>query len=404
MKRSTRVIVLLLTCVHCATARSAAAQAFSEARLQQACETLQRTPLATAELQTLLDVSRLATNSPALRSRSMAAYSISFLLRGNTNAFERAAQIHRQTFPGDPTLISVNRDAYLAVCADCEGTGLTTAVCPSCMGSGKCKSCAGSGHLKSSDGADTPCPSCKRSGTCPMCAGKKNIETPCPICKGTCRVIKLSEKVRANYLSLLTNMVAICQDDMDFSEQFNQAKNENDPAKRTLLLQALIQRFAHRADLKPARALLEKELKNSEAVAASRSKQREQEQAQREIEALRNLRDSKDTAPAIATLRAYLAGHPKSANQAEVQTLLDEMETQQARKQNLKKIAYGTGALVGLVLLVQLIKPLLLRKRRSGGTVKEIDKTRFSDPLTLTAKESKARVNNKDPEADDNPS
>lgn len=395
MKRFRRRIVLLIAVATCTLALNAASQSFSELRLQHACEALQSSPLATAELQTLLDASRLATNNPALRSRSMAAYSLSLLLRGNTNAFERAAQIQRETFPNDQALISVNRDAYLAVCDDCAGSGLTKALCPSCMGSGKCKTCAGSGLKASAEGADVPCPSCKRSGTCPMCAGKQKIETPCPICKGSCRVIKLSDQIRTNYLSLLTNMAAICQENIDFSEQFKQAKSENDPDKRILALQALIQRFAHRPDLAPAQALLEKDISEREKISAAQRKQQAQEQAQREIEVLRNLRDSKDTAYAIATLRAYKSGHPNSANQTEVQSLLDEMEARQTRRQTVRKVIYGTASLVGVALLFQLIKPLLFRKRRSAGTVKAIDRTQFSDPLTLTAVESKARVKTK---------
>ena len=326
----------------------------------------------------------------------MAAYSLSLLMRGNTNAFERAAQIQRETFPEDHALISVNRDAYLAVCDDCAGSGSTSKLCPSCMASGKCKACAGSGLIQAAEGGgNAACPSCKRSGVCPMCTGKQKIETLCPLCKGAGRIIRLSEKVRTNYISLLTNMVAICQENLDFSGLFVQAKNESDPATRIQLLQALLKRFAHRTDLAPVADLLEKEMKSRDAAAEVQRKQQEQEHEQQEFETLRNLRDSKDTAQALATLRAYLAAHPKSANRAEVQSLLDDLSARQSRKKTLWKIAYGTVALIGALLLIQLIKPLLFRKRRFVGTVKEIDKTQFSDPLSLTAIESKARVKTK---------
>jgi hypothetical protein len=263
------------------------------------------------------------------------------------------------------------------------------------MGLGKCPSCAGLGIKKLSDGADAPCPACKRSGICAMCEGKKRIETPCPTCKGFCRVFKLSDKVRANYLSLLTNIVAICQENKDFADQFTQAQIENNPALRLSKLHALIQRFAHRTDLTPAKDLLEKELKKREELASAQRLRREQEQSQREIESLRELKDSKDTAQSVLTLRAYLAGHPDSANRMEAQALLSELDVRQTRKQTMWRIAYGVLALIGVLLLIQFFKTFLLGFRRPKVSVRDLDKTQYSDPLTLTAKESKDRVKTK---------
>ena len=391
MNRISRWIAVLLVAAPCVTVWSAEAQALSEARLKQACVTLQRAPLDSAELQVLLDTSRLATNTPALRSRAMAAYSLTLLMLGNTNAFERAVQIQRETFPEDQALIDVGRDAYLALCGDCAGSGLTKALCPSCMGSGKCKACAGAGVRKSAEGKDVPCPACKRSGVCAMCAGKQKIETPCPTCKGTCRVFKLSEKIRGNYTALLTNMVARCQDNEDFAEQFKKAAGGTDAAARIQALQAVLQRFAHRTDLAPVNDLLEKEVKKRDERIAEQRKQQEQEQAQRELEALRNLGESKDPAQAIATLRTYLAGHPGSANRIELQTMLDALEAKQAHHATVKKITYGALALLGALLLIQLIRPLLFRRTTGVSTVRDIDRTQFSDPLTLTSAESRAR-------------
>jgi hypothetical protein len=47
-------------------------------------------------------------------------------------------------------------------------------------------------------------------------------------------------------------------------------------------------------------------------------------------------------------------------------------------------------------MLVQFIKSLLFGKRPTGiSTVRNIDKTVFSDPLTLTSAESRAREHSK---------
>ena len=55
------------------------------------------------------------------------------------------------------------------------------------------------------------------------------------------------------------------------------------------------------------------------------------ERAQREVEALRQLEQSANLAGAIATLRAYLAEHPSSPAQLELQLLLDRLADRQAR-------------------------------------------------------------------------
>lgn len=396
MTRINRVSRVLSAVSACVLTQTAAAQSYTEERLSQACVTLQRAPLAPAATQVLLDASRLATNTPPLRSRAMAAYSLTLLMRGNTNAFERAAQIHREAFPGGPELITVDRNAYLAVCGDCEGSGLKQALCPSCMGSGKCTACAGSRVKRTGDGQTAPCPVCKHTGSCAMCAGRQKIETACPSCKGFCRVFKLSDKVRSNYLALLTNMTAICQENAEFAQQFKQAQSERDSAARIQALQALAQRFAHRTDLAPANALLDKAVKERDGRLSEQRKQKEQEQAQRELETLRNLREAEDAAGGIVMLRTYLADHPAAAHKIELQALLNELTDKEARKQTLKKIAYGSLALLIAVMLVQFIKSLLFGKRPTGiSTVRNIDKTVFSDPLTLTSAESRAREHSK---------
>ena len=151
-----------------------------EARLQQACVSLLSAPQSVAELQVLLDVSRHATNSPDLRSRAMAAYALTWLMQGNTNAYDRAVQVIKATYPEAATLLTVGGRDCFATCADCTGAGVQTTACPSCLGSGKCKACGGSGKKDAA-----ACPACKGKGVCAMCAGKQKIEIPCPACKGS---------------------------------------------------------------------------------------------------------------------------------------------------------------------------------------------------------------------------
>jgi len=372
-----------------------AAQDPVEARLQQACLTLQQTPLSAPDLQTLAEVSRSATNSPALRSRAMAAYALALLLQGNTNAFARAVQIQKTVVPDQPPLISLTAEDYTAACADCLGKGEKSTPCPLCMGSGKCKACDGTGKKTAADGASSRCAACKGHGSCGMCGGQKNLIKACPTCKGAGRVIELKDTVRSAYTGLLTNMVALCQENVDFAEQFKKAGREGKADARIQLFQALTNRFSHRADLAPAQALLDEALGQREARLKELAEREAQERAQREVEALRQLDQATNIGGAIATLRAYLAAHPTSPAQLELQLLLDNLVDRQARQQLTRKIFIGCGVLLGVLLLILCLQPLLFRKSAAATGplpgMDKINKADFTDPLSLTSQDSRNR-------------
>ena len=398
MKRHNPVkwIVPCLALLAASAAPRASAQLFSEARLQQACEALLKTPLSAPDLQTLAEASRSATNAPLLRSRAMAAYSLALLLQGNTNAFARGAQIQQSAFPDLPPLITIGPDDYTAVCEECLGTGEKKAPCPSCMGSGKCKTCGGTGKKAAADGALARCPACKPQGVCGMCAGQKTMDRPCPACKGTKKTFRLSENVRSNYTALLTGMASICQENADFAEQFRKAARENNSDARLQLLQALTNRFARRADLAPAQSLLGEALTARDARLKAVAEREVQERAQREVEALRKLEQAENLGGAIATLRAYLAEHPASPAETELRDLLDGLVARQERKRLTRNIFVGCGLLLGLLLLVLCLQPLLFRQRVvSAGPLPGMDRIKkadFTDPLSLTAHDSRARA------------
>ena len=321
------------------------AQDAMEAKLQQACASLQRSPFDAAELQTLLDVSRHATNSPALRSRAMAAYSLTLLMQGNTNSFERALQILRSAYPETAPLIKVSRDNAFAACE--------------------------------------------------ACAGSQKIATACPTCKGTRLVFKPSGKIRENYNALLTNIVGICQENTRYTEQFSLASRETDTAKRIALLQNLLQEFPHRTDLVPALNLMEKAVNARDTQVALRLKQQAREQSDRELEALRKLRDSDDLNGAIATLAAYLKGQPNTPALMELQTLLDDLIATRNRKALTRNILCGVLWLFGVLFVFTCLRPFLFRKKPDHfgplPGMDKLDKTQFTDPLSLTSKESRQR-------------
>ena len=371
-----------------AASLTAAAQDAVEARLQQACVALQRSPFAAAELQTLLDVSRHATNSPALRSRAMAAYSLTLLMQGNTNSFDRAVQVLQSSYPETAPLITVSRSDGFAACDACAGSGGQLALCPTCMGSGKCKLCAGSGKRDSA-----VCPVCKGKGLCAMCAGKQKIEAACPTCKGSRFVFKPSEKIRENYNALLTGIVTLCQENARYAGLFLQASREADLAKRFALLKDLLQEFPQRTDLGPALDLMRETADASDVQEKRHLRQLAREQSEREVEALRKLRDADDLNCAIATLATYLKGHPDTPALMELQTLREDLKASRKRKTLTRKILYGVLSLFGVLFVFTCLRPFLFRKKPDHfgplPGMDKLDKTQFTDPLSLTSEESR---------------
>lgn len=372
--------------------RVSAAQAFSEQKLRQACVTLQQTPFAAEELQTLAETSRLATNSPALRSRAMAAYSLAFLMQGNTSAFERALSVIRTTSPDALPLIQVTREDCFAMCQNCVGSGNKTTLCPTCMGTGKCKSCLGLGTKDTA-----ACPACKGKSGCGMCSGKKRIKTPCPACNGSAFTFKPKESIRNNFTALLSDMIARCEDNARYAEQLQLATKETDHAKRIAILRPLLQDFSHRKDLGTALTMMEL------AVNAQRSEESwlrakdTREREEREKASLLRLRDvrSRDLNAAVAQILTYLKEHPDRASDLELKDLFDELVARRNRATRARKIITGALVLVGTLLLITVLKPLLFRKKPGRASpcpgMDKIDKSQFTDPLKLNAQESHAR-------------
>lgn len=370
---------------------SVSAQALSNGQIQQACIALQQSPFAATELKVLSDVAHNTSNCPALRSRAMAAYSLTHLMQGNTQAFESATQLLHATDPDQDALVTVTRADAFITCDACKGSGKQTTLCPSCMGSGKCKVCAGTGVKDSAT-----CAACKGKGLCAMCLGKQKIEIACPTCKGTCKVFSPSTKIRANFDALLTDIITLCQENERYAEMFRQISHESDASKRIAGLQRLLQSFSRRTDLiGPAQTLFDQAVKTRDAQALIRREQEEKAQANRDLDALRKRAESGDLAGTIASIDAYLKAHPHTPVQMELQSLQDELKLQFNHQVLARKIIYVVLALSGILFLISCLKPLLLRKKPDGfgplPGMDKIDKNELTDPLSLTSKESKAQ-------------
>jgi len=298
-----------------------------EARLQEACETLQRTPLSAPDLQVLAEVSRFETNNPALRSRAMAAFGLSLLLQGNTNAFTRVAQIQKTAFPDLPPLFTLTEEDYTATCETCLGKGKAEMPCPSCTGPNTCKVCKGAGKTAAGEGF-VPCEVCRRKGTCRMCNGQKQKPTMCPTCRGFGKIVKPNDRVRKNYNDLLTNIVAMCQENV----------------------------AAHSDKVKPAQ---------TEMIGGTH------------------------VTPCEDVSRA-----PGASAQNDSASLQKQPTAKQAETPATQKLPMGVITLIGGLLLILTVRHFSKKKPAHGSNalpgMDKLNTEDFTDPLTLTALESRS--------------
>lgn len=390
----------LLAVVACVGFRQhVSAQSALESRLQQACVVLQQSPLRVGGLQVLAEAARATEIDPELRGWAMEASSVSLLMQGDTNMFERAVQMRRQTFPDRPLLIKIGLEDYTEPCKTCGGMGEKAVACPSCMGTGTCKACGGTGKRVTADSTSARCPACTRPGVCGMCSGNKTLDRPCPACKGAKRVFALGGAVRESYNAALAAIVARCQENVAFVELSRQAERESNADVRIGLFQSLTNRFERRTDLAPACALLDAALAKRESRLKALAEQEERERAEREVEALRTLARTGETDQAVLALRAYLEGHPETFALHELQELLEGLTAKQRRRRLTRQVLTAVGAAGGALLAILCLQPLLRRKPEATlgplPGLDKIDKREFTDPLSLTAADSRGRVKNK---------
>ena len=364
-----------------------------EPLLQKACEALQAAPLSAPNLQILADASRSLTNCPPLRNRAMAAYAVSYLLQGNTNAFDKTLQVIRTSFPDTFALITLTKEDALSTCPDCQGSGKQVTLCPTCMGSGRCKSCAGTGKKESAS-----CPACNGKGLCPMCAGKKRIKTPCPACKGTRSIIQPKPAVLNRFTALLSEISAQCAENASFAAQFDAAAKEPDAGKRIALLQALLQAFPHRQDLFSAQSMLADAVRARRTAESRKLAEEKREREARERDELLKLdaTPTKDLNRAIATLLTYQKAHADAAQDPALCALAEDLVARRNRAELTRKILYGVLSLVGALVVIGALGPLLFRKKAVHRTslpgMDKINKAQFTDPLKLNAQDSRKRV------------
>ena len=318
--------------------------------LYAACKTLSATPFDPAGLQALLDYSRSTSSIPHLKSRAMAAYTLAALAKGDTKLFLLAQNSHAASFPNDRNLVPVRLE--------------------SCF---------------------VPCPACQEGIP---------SDKVCSVCRGQRSLFKLPAKVMSDYRALLDRIQQSIQDETAILMQIRKAKSEPVLEVRLRLLTQVLEKIRNRPEEREIECLLltdQQTFKNQQAEKAAKALQREQL-----LTTLRGLKTSDNPKAAVITLRDYLAANQDSPDRIEVQTILNEclgkLEKQRKRE---KQIYWFGGILIVLFGLscihVNYFKYTVLPPKATAANEPQKADTDspFTDPLTLMARESKARAKTK---------
>lgn len=179
-------------------------------RLQAACETLLEAPFNRPELLVLANAAKTATGTPEIQQLAMTAFSISLLLRGYTNEYQKVAEVQAAAFADNPPPVEIREDDYWRDCGDCGSSGKKNVPCPSCKGPNACQHCQGTGKVKAGE-TQVSCAICQNSPPCARCQDNGVVLATCPDCLGAKKVSKLSERIRTGYIDTLRKIVAQCK-------------------------------------------------------------------------------------------------------------------------------------------------------------------------------------------------
>ena len=333
----------------------------SPEQLKAAAKTLMAAGQNSESLQTILDYSRSLNAVPAIKSRTMAIYALSALAKGDTNLFNRARDSHAANFPADKAFIPIQLDACTDRCPTCGGAGFTEGAndCAACGNTRMCRKCKGTGkwqllttydsRVSRRQDSKINCNQCGGTGRCPTCGGTDSTRAKCQACNGAGALFELpAVKISDASKRLLGEIIASIDAEENWANRIRSVKAETNVAVRVRLLATLKEDLKKRPEAQEIERLL---LADQQRLAELKAAEREKEQSlQRELSALRALKDPANPKAAIAVLSEYLASHPDSPHKIEIQSLIDGVKAKMVRQQEHKKLAYGIGAVL-IVLL-----------------------------------------------------
>ena len=379
--------------------------------LKTACEQLLVKPL---DPDALIELSQYASSTsgiPQLKSRAMAVCALAALAKGDTNLFLRASNSHAAKFPQDSDLIQVGIQNCFLPCKACSGkkTIETPVNCTLCSGSGKCvRSDCDHGkwiitqpsHGGSKRETSTlPCSGCKGTGKCPECNGVSILRKKCETCQGDGVLFKRPALLLDNYKQVLREMLVHIQQGDSLQLSIQRAKAEKDLRSRMRAFQSIL------ADLKrcPERDEIEQLLcEDRKTLQVQEEKERRtKELHDAEIATLRKLAESDNPKAAIQAIQDYLKKKPDVPDRLELETLLGASAVKLEKQRTQEKLLYFVGGLLivlfGLSCIhINIFKNTFLPSYSSTKvTQRRKGADSLTDPLSLSAKDSKARIKTK---------
>ena len=414
--RNRLFLCVMLTAMAVTVQNSCSAQTNEapEVQLKAAAKKLIVSGLDQESLQLLFRYSRNGSSDPQLRSRTMAIFALASLVKGDTNLFERARLSHLANYPADKDFIPIKLNNCIGTCSDCAGFGYTETEnnCTVCQGSKSCTKCKGTGKWQIASTFDSrksengrrggvlSCGQCNGTGRCPACNGATMARKNCPTCNGTGTLFNIPKsKIAEKYKSLLSDIIAAIETEENLSEQIGKAKAEPALELRIRAFEKLLKTIGGRPErVEIERWLLADQNVLKQQLAAEAAAKQQQE---RELSTLRSLRHSKNPQAALVTLREYLAANPNSPYRLEIQSIRDETAAAIESNREKKKLLYAGGAALLLLLGLSCINinyfkySLFQSSSADGAKRRKPGADLYTDPLSLTAKDSRARVKNK---------
>lgn len=114
--------------------------------------------------------------------------------------------------------------------------------CTECDGNGKkltpCPACTGPNACPACKGTGktkvgeglVPCEDCRNRPPCTMCKDTKKVMAVCPECRGAKKIFKVGDKIKSAYMSALSNMLALCAAEIASAPEGGLAEGQTKPA------------------------------------------------------------------------------------------------------------------------------------------------------------------------------
>lgn len=304
--------------------------------LKAACTQLLLAPLNPANLQVLASYSVSTSGVTQLRSQSLAVYAISMFKQNQTDRFESARTFHRTTFPNDMSLL--------------DGSPA--------FASGK--------KFLGSDGNVLPLPP---------------------------ELSKRQEVLLRDMLTRIDNLVML-------RNRIDKTVADTNRVNRISAFQKIKADYPTYPEIDEVDQLLTNDQRaqkmHDDALAAQQIKW------DSDLNDLKDYSESLDMESAIRKLRAYLAENPDCPHTLKIEILLSNCQAKLNSSRLQRKLLYTLGALLLVLFGLSCIHinyfkyTLLPNDATTGAQRRKVDGAHaFTDPLSLTAKESKGRVKTK---------